>query len=251
MKMYKSALLFVSLILLSCHNDESAHDDLYNVMKSHVYNNEEDIYGFEEIGRFAQKTSKLSRYTDIYILQDRIEDNVNYRLKLIAHTYLVHNAEQTSNIGTSLLEVGGKNLKGCPNPTCADLYLTQEEIDYANMVYYSSIPGWLKEIKEMESRKFNGFRYYYACKYRKKLSNRYEIKQFVVYENHQNYEIYELKYDYDILRSFVKAISSVDLNDPYVKSICKKRDWTSRDILNDAIDRLSINVLDYTTISGY
>ena len=251
MKTYISTLLFVSLILSSCQNDEPVHDDLYNIMESYVYNNEEEIYGFEEIGRFAQKATKLSRYTDIYILQDRIKGAVNQRLELVAHTYFVHNAGETFNIDKSLLEIDGEKLKVCTNPTYAELYLTQEEIDYANMVYYSSIPKQFKEIKEMESIEFNGFRYYYACKYRKKLSDRYKIKQFVVYENNKNYEIYELKYDYDILRSFVKAISSVDMNDPYVKSIRKKKDWTSRDVYRNIFNRLSIDIIDYDAISGY
>ncbi len=252
MKRYISALLFVSLILLSCQNDESVHDDLYNIMESYVYNNEEDIYGFEEIGRFAQKATMLSRDTDIYIIQDDIKDVVNQRLALVAHTYFVHNAGKSYNIKKSLLEIDGKDLKVCPNSKYADLYLTQDEIDCMNRLYYRSIPDQLKMVKNLESRKFNGFRYYYACKYRKKLNDRYKVKQYIVYENNNEYDIYELKYDYDLLRSYIRAIESVDLKDPYIVSLCKKNDgWNSYEKYRNIFNRLSIDVLDYSAISGY
>ena len=252
MKKYMFVIVFMSLVLSSCQNDETPHDDLYNRMEYYVYSSEDDIYGFEEICRIAQKTTSLSRDTDIYILQDQIKDVVNQRLALVAHTYFAHNIDVSYDWKKSILEIDGKNLKVCPNPEYADLYLTQKEIDCANRIYYSSIPDQLKEIKEMESRKFNGFRYYYACKYRKKLSDRYIVKPFIVYENNNEYEIYELKYDYDLLRSYIRAISHVNLKDPYVVSVCNKDYGSgSYDIYSNIFNRLNIDVLDYSAISGF
>lgn len=252
MKKIIYALILLSLTLTSCKNDETINDDLYNEMKSYVYSRAKDIYGFEEIDRFSQKATKLSRDTDIYILQDELKGAVNQRLALVAHTYFVHNAGSYLNNEKSLLEIGGKDLKVCPNPKYADLYLTQEEIDYANKVYYNSIPHQLEEIMEMESRDFNGFRHYYACQYRKKLGDRIITKQFVVYENNKEYEVFELKYDYDLLRSYIKAISSVDLNDPYVVRVSKMKDgWGSNDIYRNIFNRLSIDILDYSAIRGF
>lgn len=249
-KLYILSLL--SLTLTSCNHDEIVKDDLYNEMKSYVYSRAKDVYGFEEIDRTSQKATKLSRDSDIYILQDELKGAVNQRLALVAHTYFVHNAGSYLNKEKSLLEIEGKDLKVCPNPKYADLYLTQEEIDYANKIYYSSIPGQLEKIKEMESRNFNGFRHYYACQYRKKLSDRIITKQFVVYENNKEYEVFELKYDYDLLRSYIKAISSVDLNDPYVIHVSKMEGgWGSKDIYRNIFNRLSIDILDYSAISGY
>lgn len=252
MKQIIYVIVLLALTFASCKNDGTIHDDLYNEMKSYVYSRAEDIYGFEEIDRFSQKATKLSRDTDIYMLQEELKIAVNQRLALVAHTYFVHNAGSYLNNEKSLLEIEGKDLKVCPNPTYADLYLTQEEIDYANKVYYSAIPDQLERIKEMESRNFNGFRHYYACQYRKKLSDRIITRQFVVYENNKKYEVFELKYDYDLLRSYIKAITSVDLNDPYVVSVSKMKDgWGSNDIYRNIFKRLSIDILDYSAISGY
>lgn len=245
-------LLFASLSFSSCRSDEPTYDDLYKEMESYVYNNEQDVYGFEEIRRFAQKTDKLYRDTDIYILQDYLSNAVNQRLAFVAHTYFVNSSWKSNNLNRTLFDIDGKDLKVCPNPEYADLYLTQEEIDYANMVYYSAIPNQLKTINEIESRKFDGFRYYYACKYRKKLSDRFITKEFVVYVNDKKYEIHELKYDYDLLRSYIRAISSVDMNDPYVVSICKK-DYglVSSEIYRNTARRLGIDILDDSAIRGY
>ena len=252
MKQIIYVIVLLALTFASCKNDGTIHDDLYNEMKSYVYSRAEDIYGFEEIDRFSQKATKLSRDTDIYMLQEELKIAVNQRLALVAHTYFVHNAGSYLNNEKSLLEIEGKDLKVCPNPKYADLYLTQEEIDYANKVYYSAIPDQLERIKEMESRNFNGFRHYYACQYRKKLSDRIITRQFVVYENNKKYEVFELKYDYDLLRSYIKAITSVDLNDPYVVSVSKMKDgWGSNDIYRNIFKRLSIDILDYSAISGY
>ncbi len=243
-------LVFASLFISSCNNDGPKHDDLFNEMKSYIYSREDDVYDFEEISRIAQKATSLSRDTDIYIIQDDIKSAVNQRLAIVAHTYFVHNAGFSNN-RNNLLEIDGKDLKVCPNPEYADLYLTQKEIDYANKAYYTSIPGQLEKVKEMESTKFNGFRYYYACKYRKKLSNRYIVKAFVVYENNKTYEVYELKYDYDLLRTYIREISKVNMNDPYVKSVCSINDgWSSNDIYRNTIHRLDIDILDYSAISG-
>ena len=249
MKRISFFLMFVSFILSSCQNEDNSHDDLYNTMKSYIYGTKEDVYGFEEISRFGEKVSKLSRYTDIYLLQEELKMSVGQRLAIVAHTYFVDDKKKHFN--KTLLEIDGKDLKVCPNPKYADLYLTKEEIDMANQVYYATIPEKLEYIKELESRKFNGTRYYYACKYRKKLSDRYVIKQYVVYENNKEYEICELKYDYDLLRSYVRAISSVDLKDSYVVSISNKHGWSSGDIYGHIFNRLSIDINDYTAISGY
>ena len=249
MKRITYVLVLVSFIMSSCQNDDNSHDDLYNKMESYIYSTKEDVYGFEEISRFDEKVSKLSRYTDIYMLQDYLKMYVGQRLALVAHTYFVNDKNNYHN--KTLLEIEGKDLRVCPNPKYADLYLTQEEIEIANQVYYTSIPDQLEYIKNMESMKFNGVRYYYACKYRKKLSDRYVIKQYVVYENNKEYEICELKYDYDLLRSYVRAISSVDLKDSYVVSISNKRGWSSGDIYGHIFNRLSIDINDYSAISGY
>ena len=252
MKQIIYVIVLLALSFTSCKNDGSIHDDLYNEMKSYVYSRADDIYGFEEIDRVSQKATKLSRDTDVYILQDELKNAVNQRLALVAHTYFVHNASNSLFSEKSLFEIEGKDLKECPNSKYADLYLTQEEIDYANKVYYSAIPDQLERIKEMESRNFNGFRHYYACQYRKKLSDMIITKQFVVYENNKNYEVFELKYDYDLLRSYIKAISSVDLNDPYVVYVSNMKDgWGTNDIYRNIFNRLSIDVLDYSAISGY
>ena len=83
-KLYILSLL--SLTLTSCNHDEIVKDDLYNEMKSYVYSRAKDVYGFEEIDRTSQKASKLSRDSDIYILQDELKGAVNQRLALVAHT---------------------------------------------------------------------------------------------------------------------------------------------------------------------
>lgn len=244
-------IVFIPLLFSSCNNSELKHDALYNKMRSYIYSKEDDVYGFEEVSRVAQKATALSRDTDIYILQDNLKDAVNQRLAIVAHTYFVRDA-WTSNQNRTLLEIDGKDLRTCPNPEYASLYLTQDEIDYANRLYYSSIPDQLENIKEMESRKFNGIRYFYGCKYRKKMSDRYILKSFIVYENNKEYEIYELKYDYELLRSYVRAISNVDLKDPYVVSIRnKKYGWESNDMYRSMINRLNIDILDYSPIRGY
>lgn len=244
-------ILVTATLFSSCINDEIKHDDLYNWMESYIYSSADDVYGFEEVSRFTQKTNKLSRDTDIYRLQEALSPAINQRLAIIAHTYFVNNASK-SNQDATLLEIDGRDLKICPNPEYSNLYLTQDEIDYANKVYYNSIPEELNMIKEMESKNFNGFRHFYACKYRKKISDRYIMKSFIVYENNNTYEVFELKYDYDLLRSYIKAISSVELNDPYVVYVSKMKDgWGSNDIYRKIFNRLNIDVLDYSAISGY
>ena len=152
-----------------------------------------------------------------------------------------------------MYDMDGKNLKICPNSDYADLYLSQTEIYYANKIYYLSIPTQLETIKDMESRKFNGFRYYYACKFRKKLSGREISRQYVVYKNKDRaYEIFELKYDYDLLRSYIRAISNVNRNDPYVLSVCKgKIPERAYDIYGNIFRRLSIDITNDWAIRGF
>lgn len=247
-------LILVSLICSSCKNSEPNHDDLYDAMKSYVYSREDDVYGFEEITRVAQKCTHLSRDTDVYILQDnmKIKSAIIERLALVSHTYFLNKARYNYDIDKSILEIDGKDLKVCPNSEYADLYLSRAEIDYVNKLYYLSIPEQLETIKDMESRKFNGFRYYYACKFRKKTSDRVIAKQYVVYKNNNEaYEIYELKYDYDLLRSYIRAISKVNMNDPYVISVCKgvssEREYN---LYRNIFNRLSIDITDDWAIRG-
>ena len=249
-------LVCVALSLSSCNNNETAHDELYDAVKSHVYSIEDDVYGFEEITRVVQKCTQLSRDTDVYIIQDDMNINsaFNQRLALVSHTYFLNQVENNDGFYKNILEIEGKDLKVCPTAEYADLYLSKAEIDCANKVYYLSIPDQLETIKYMESRKFNGYRYYYACKFRKKLSDREITKQYVVYKNKKDfaYEIYELKYDYDLLRSYIRAISNVDMNDPYVKSVCKEKDWErSYDFYRNIFSRLSIDIADDWAISGF
>ena len=255
MKRILYVIVCVTLSLTSCSNNETTHDDLYDAVKSHVYNREDDVYGFEEITRVAQKCAHLSRDTDVYILQDNmnIKNSINIRLALVSHTYFLNKVGNNDGNNKNILEIDGKDLEVCPNSENADLYLSKAEIDYANKAYYLSIPDQLETIKNMESRIFNGFRYYYACKFRKKLSDREITKQYVVYKNKDDaYEIYELKYDYDLLRSYIRAISNVDLNDPYIKSVCKEKDSErSYDFYRNIFNRLSIDITDDWAIRGF
>lgn len=247
--------IFVSLICSSCTNSEPDHDDLYNRMKSYVYSREDDVYGFEEITRVAQKCTHLSRDTDVYVLQDNmnIKSAIKQRFALVSHTYFLNKEWNIFGLEKNILEIDGKDLEVCPNPEYANLYLTKEEIDYINKVYYQSIPRLLETIEDMESRKFNGFRYYYACKFRKKTSDRVTTKQYVVYKNNKEaYEIYELKYDYDLLRTFIRAISKVNLNDPYVISVCKEESSEREyNLYRNIFDRLSIDITDDWAIRGF
>lgn len=256
MKRILYVIVCATLSLTSCTNNGSAHDELYDAVMSYVYNGEDDVYGFEEITRVVQKCTHLSRDTDVYIIQDEmnIKSAINQRLALVSHTYFLNRVGNDFGVDKDILEIEGKDLKVCPNSEYANLYLSKAEIDYVNKVYYLSIPGQLETIKDMESRKFNGFRYYYACKFRKKLSDREITKQYVVYKNQSEafYEIYELKYDYDLLRSYIRAISNVDMNDPYVKSICKERDSErTYDFYRTIFNRLSIDITDDWAIRGY
>ena len=255
MKRILYVIVCVTLSLTSCTNNETVHDELYDAVKSYVYSREDDVYGFEEITRVVQKCTNLSRDTDVYILQDNmdIKSAINQRLALVSHTYFVNKGENIFGIDKNILEIEGKNLKVCPNPEYADLYLSKAEIDYVNKVYYLSIPRQLEIIKDMESRKINGFRYYYACKFRKKLSDREITKQYVVYKNKdEGFEIYELKYDYDLLRSYIRAISNVDMNDPYIISVCKEKDSEKTyDFYRTIFNRLSIDITDDWAIRGF
>lgn len=255
MKRIIYVIVCVTLSLTSCTNNDNAHDELFDAVKSHVYSREDDVYGFEEITRVVQKCTHLSRDTDVYIIQDdmNIKSAINQRLALVSHTYFLDKGENYLGIDKNILEIEGKDLKVCPNSEYSDLYLSKAEIDYVNKVYYLSIPEQLETIKDMESRKFNGFRYYYACKFRKKLSDREITKQYVVYKNKGDaYEIYELKYDYDLLRSYIRAISNVDMNDPYVKSVCKERDSErTYDFYGTIFNRLSIDITDDWAIRGF
>ena len=248
-------LVLVSLICSSCTNSEPNHDDLYDKMKSYVYSREDDVYGFEEITRFAQKCTHLSRDTDVYVLQDNmnIKTAINQRLAFVSHTYFLNKEGDRFGFKKHILEIDGKDLEVCPNPEYANLYLTREEIDCINKFYYQSIPGQLETIKEMESRKFNGFRYYYACKFRKKTSDRVITKQYIVYKNNdETYEIYELKYDYDLLRTYIRAISNVDMKDPYVISVCKEKSSEREyNLYRNIFNRLSIDITDDWAISGF
>ncbi|MBO4612318.1 MAG: hypothetical protein J5671_04010 [Bacteroidaceae bacterium] len=254
MKRMFYVLVCVTITLTSCSKSDTTHDELYDAMKSHVYRSEDDVYGFEEITRVVEKCTHLSRDTDVYILQDNmnIKSAIIKRLALVSHTYFLDKGEYNFGFDKNILEIEGKDLKVCPNSKYADLYLSKEEIDYVNKVYYLSIPGQLKTIKDMESRKFNGFRYYYACKFRKKLSDREITKQYVVYKNqNEAFEICELKYDYDLLRLYIRAISNVDMNDPYVISICKEKESErSYDLYRNIFNRLSIDITDDWAIRG-
>lgn len=255
MKKILYVIVCVTLSLTSCTNNETAHDELYDAVKSYVYSREDDVYGFEEITRVVQKCTHLSRDTDVYIIQNdmNIMGAINQRLALVSHTYFLNRVGNAFGIDKNILEIEGKNLKVCPNSEYANLYLSKAEIDYINKVYYLSIPGQLETIKDMESRKFNGFRYYYACKFRKKLSDREITKQYVVYKNqNEAFEICELKYDYDLLRSYIRAISNVDMNDPYVISVCKEKDSErSYDFYRNIFNRLSIDISDDWAIRGF
>jgi len=252
MKKLFYAFIYITLTLTSCGNNKTAHDELYEAVKTHVYNREDDIYGFEEITRVAQKCTHLSRDTDVYILQDYMNVIINQRLALVAHTYFLGKEKKFFGFN-NILEIDGKDLKVCPNSEYANLYLSKSEIDCINMMYYLSIPEQLETIKTMESRKFNGFRYYYACKFRKKLSDRETTKQYVIYKNkNEAFEIYELKYDYDIFRSYIRAISNVDMNDPYVISVCKeKNSGITYNLYSNIFNRLSIDVTDDWAIRGF
>ncbi len=263
-------VVFAALILTACQNEDSKKDGLYKAVESYVNSTESDIYDFEEICRYSERINKLNRDTDIYMLQENIKNVVNQRLAVVAHTYLINNVKDnsyTENITLSindfinnnnliynkkaLLEIEGKDLKVCPNPQYSDLYLTQEEIDYVNKMYYSTIPEHLETIKNMESRKFDGVRCYFACKFRRKMSDRIIKKQYVVYNNKDDYEFYELKYDYDLLRTYVREISNTNLKDPYVVSLNKiKYDW-SNDIYRKLIRRLDIDIHEGAWIQGF
>lgn len=256
-------LVFVSLILTACQNEDSKKDGLYEAVKSHVISTESDIYDFEEICRYSESINKLDRDTDIYMIQEDIKNAVNQRIAVVAHTYLLGNLKNNSftentklsfnnfKFKKELLEIEGKDLKVCPNPQYSDLYLSKDEIDYVNKMYYSTIPEHLEIIKDLESRKFNGVRCYFACKFRMKMSDRIRKKQFVVYKNNGDYEIFELKYDYDLLRTYVREISNVNLKDPYIVSVSKlKYDWTN-DIYRKLINRLDIDIQENIWVEGY
>ena len=279
MKQSIFVLLLISLLISSCNNDETKHDNLHNRMESYIYDNEDDAYGFKELCRISEKTTKLSIDKDIYLLQEHLKNAVNLRMQIVAHTYflpkagisndtqvLLETANKVANdtlpsivpkyngskLDMTILEINGKDLKTCPNPTYKSMYLTQDEIDDENYRFYNSIPEELKMIKELESRKFDGYRHFYACKYRKKTSDSFIIKSFVVYENNNNFEICELKYDYDLFRSYIRAISNVDLKDSYVVSVHNKHDGRkSYDLFRNMIHRLGIDITDFSAIRGY
>ena len=155
-------LVCLTFAVTSCTMNETAHDELYDAVKSYVYSSENDIYGFEEIGRVAQKCTHLSRDTDVYVLQDNmnIKSGITLRLGLVAHTYFLNKTGNNLGNYKKILEIDGKDLKFCPKSEYADLYLSKEEIDFVNRVYYLAIPELLDDIKNIESQKFNGFRYY-------------------------------------------------------------------------------------------
>lgn len=256
-------IVFASIILTACQNEDTNKDGLYKAVESYVNSRESDIYDFEEICRYSERINKLDRDTDIYMLQENINNVVNQRLAVVAHTYLFDNYKDYSSTENTirdfinntykkkLLEIEGKELKVCPNPQFSDLYLTQEEIDYVNKMYYSTIPEHLEAIKNLESRKFNGDRSYFACKFRKKMSDRVIKKQFVVYNNNNDYEIFELKYDYDLLRTYVREISNTNLKEPYIVSLNKLKYDMNNDIYRKLIRRLSIDIHDGTWIEGH
>ena len=77
--------------------------------------------------------------------------------------------------------------------------------------------------KDLEEEEFHGDRIYYACGYRT-ASGAIVDRQFVLYTNgEKNFiEIFELKYNYEMLRDFVQHNLNVDLEESYIQTLLAK-----------------------------
>ena len=100
------------------------------------------------------------------------------------------------------------------------MYASQRRTILANnYVPLTKTTGWLFP-NIFES---NGDRIYYACGYRT-ASGAIVDRQFVLYTNgEKNFiEIFELKYNYEMLRDFVQHNLNVDLEESYIQTLLAK-----------------------------
>ncbi len=223
--MIKHILLIVGLLLLSsCSSDMDNKSNITKTMESYIIDHEDGSYGFFEINVIKEHTDCLNWKSDIFRIQKDVYLYASQRRIAIANSYIsIPNLsiwEYSNSYGLVFEEPQGygKQIKNS--------YITKEERDVCDYIYYKKTLPQIKEIvKKLSEEDFHGDRIYYACGYRI-TSGAIKKKQFVLYkeDNNDSFTICELKYNYDMLREFVQYTLNINMKDSNIQTLITKYD---------------------------
>lgn len=221
--MIKYVVLMIGLLLLSSCKESENESDITKEMRDYISNNVDGSYGFFERNIVKEHIDGFSWKSDIYRIQHQLYMYASQRRTVLANSYTPIDKTigwlSTRNIFESNFEDPqgyAKKIK--------ESYITEEEREICDYIYYSeSVPKIRKMIKDLEEEEFHGDRIYYACGYRT-ASGAIVDRQFVLYTNgEKNFiEIFELKYNYEMLRDFVQHNLNVDLEESYIQTLLAK-----------------------------
>lgn len=262
------------LFLMSCSSPtDEIKEQVAEQMERYIYDNYEDSYDYRAIETIYEYTDSLTWEEDLYRIQHLFYYAKNRRAIVTnsyadinevynnSSTYLIY-GDQTLYYPLSIFDypyVDAKKVKGL-SKRLRESYVTKEEKEVCDYYFYrSSVPTFREKIEELENTKFNGWRIYHCCQFRKE-SGAIVQKQFVLYHDENRdwsyYSVhpYELNYNYPMFRNYIKNVLSIDLESKDVQDLIKK--YSVKDnkglwgihsenklqrIFDNAISRFSLN----------
>ena len=220
--MIKYIVFMFGLLLFSSCNENESESFITKEMKNYISNNVDGSYGFFERNMVKEHIDSFSWKSDIYRIQRQLYMYASQRRTILANNY-VPLTKTTGWLFPNIFESNFEKPQGYAKKI-KESYITEEEREICDYIYYSeSVPKIRKMIKDLEEEEFHGDRIYYACGYRT-ASGAIVDRQFVLYTNgEKNFiEIFELKYNYEMLRDFVQHNLNVDLEESYIQTLLAK-----------------------------
>lgn len=212
----------IGLLLLSSCKENESESFITKEIKNYISNNVDGSYGFFERNIVKEHIDSFSWKSDIYRIQRQLYMYASQRRTILVNSY----APLTKTVGwlsPNIFESKFEKPQGYAKKI-KESYITEEEREVCDYIYYSeSVPEIRKMIKDLEEEEFHGDRIYYACGYRT-TSGAIVGRQFVLYTNgEENFiEIFELKYNYKMLRDLVQHNLNVDLEESYIQALFAK-----------------------------
>lgn len=219
--MIKYVVLMIGLLLLSSCNENESESFITKEMKNYI-NNVDGSYGFFEHNMVKEHIDSFSWKSDIYRIQRQLYMYARQRRTVLVNSYV----PLTKTIGwlsPNIFESNFEKPQGYAKKI-KESYITEEEREVCDYIYYSeSVPEIRKMIKDLEEEEFHGDRIYYACGYRT-ASGAVVDRQFILYKSDEEdfVEIFELNYNYEMLRDFVQHSLNVDLEESYILALLAK-----------------------------
>lgn len=221
--------ILISLFLLSCDKSQTEEEKVKQYMEYYVLSRY-DCYDYFECSTVIEHADSLYWQADIYREQEQLYRMADQRRTAKANRMLWQLPPISNSLNGSLFFLPNtETAKRNVSSNVVDSYMSKDEQDVCDYVFYKEfVPNVHEILKRIRKSDFHGFRIFHSCGFRTK-SGSIIYKQFILYkeDNSSFYDVYELRYNYNLIREFIREclfIEVLDNNNPYMKNLIQKFD---------------------------